>query len=99
MKYKYIYDPIAFIEYKDAISWYALRNLKVAENFVSEVTQKIGLICVHPLRYRNSYKDFREIVLKKYPFNLVYFVDEKNKTIIITSVYHQKRNPNKKFKK
>ncbi len=99
MSYKYIYDPIALTEYKDAVSWYNARSEKAAENFVIEVTKKIEQICSHPLRCRNEYKYFKEISVKKYPYSIVYFVDENTKTIVITSVYHHKRNPTNKYEK
>ena len=99
MSYKYIYDPIALIEYKEAINWYNNGSERAAENFVLEVTKKIDMICKHPLRCRNEYKNFRETVLKKYPYSIVYFIDDDTKTIIITSVYHQKRNPKMKYEK
>ena len=99
MSYKYIYDPIALTEYKDAVSWYNARSKKAAEIFVIEVTKKIGQICSNPFRNRNEYKSFKEISLKKYPYCIVYFVDENTKTVVITSVYHHKRNPTNKYEK
>ena len=99
MSYKYIYDPIALIEYKDAIRWYRSGSENVAQKFVLEVANKIEMICKHPMRCRNEYKNFRETVLKKYPYCIVYFIDEEIKTIVIISIYHQRRNPNRKYDK
>lgn len=99
MSYKYIYDPVALMEYKDAVSWYHARSERVAQNFVTEVTKKILQICNNPLRTRNEYKDFKETSLKKYPYCIVYFVDENSKTIVIASIYHHKRNPGNKYEK
>lgn len=99
MKYRYFYDPVALAEYSDAVSWYKHRSLLAAENFVKEITEKIAIICDDPFRFRNRYNVFRETSLKKYPYTIVYFIDEKKKKIIITSVFHNKRNPDTKYRK
>src|ERR1044072_8111187 len=99
MKYKFRFDPIAANEYEAAYSWYIERSEKAAENFIAAVDDAVETVCANPLRYRKSYKELREITLKKYPFYLIYLVDEKKKTVLITSVYHNKRNPAKKYNK
>ena len=99
MIYRYSYHPVALVEFKEAIDWYNYRSVMAAENFVEEVTTTIDVICKDPVRFRNVYSVFRETSLKKYPYTIVYFVDEKKKVVVITSVFHNKRNPNKKYRK
>jgi plasmid stabilization system protein ParE len=99
MKYKCRFNPIAANEYEGAYSWYFERSVKAAENFVIAIDEAIHAICANPHRYRNSYKELREILVKKYPFYLIYLIDERKKTILITSVYHNKRDPDKKYAK
>jgi plasmid stabilization system protein ParE len=99
MKYKYRFDPIAANEYEAAYSWYTERSQKAGDRFITTVEEAIDTICENPYRYRKSYKELREVILKKYPFYLIYSIDEKKKTILIVSVYHQKRNPDKKYLK
>ncbi|MEO5948711.1 MAG: type II toxin-antitoxin system RelE/ParE family toxin [Chitinophagaceae bacterium] len=99
MSYRHIYDPIAFLEYRDAVTWYAERSEAAALNLVKEIKQKIVVICKDPLRYRKTYKKFRETSLAIYPYSIIYLIDENAKTIIIASVYHHKQNPRRKFKK
>jgi len=99
MKYKCRFDPIAANEYEAAYSWYIERSLKAADNFVVAIDEAINAVCANPHRYKKSYKDLREVILKKYPFYLIYLIDEKKKTIIITSIYHNKRDPEKKYVK
>jgi plasmid stabilization system protein ParE len=99
MSYRHIYDPVALLEYKDAALWYAERSERAAANFVNAVKGKIAVICKDPLRYRNTYKKFRETSLAVYPYSIVYLIDKSSKTIIITSVYHHKRSPRRKFRK
>ena len=97
--YQFNYSPIALIEYKDSVIWYKKSSTKAAENFVKEVREKIRNICETPFSYPKTYGKFRETSLKKYPYSIVYFIDENIKMIIVTSVFHQKRNPQNKFLK
>lgn len=99
MLYTYIFEPRALTEYKEAVVWYKERSEPAAANLITAVKSRIEAICNDPLRYRNAYKIFRETSLKKYPYYIVYFVDEITKTVIITSLYHHKRNPKKKYRK
>ncbi len=99
MSYKYIYEPVALSDYKEAISWYQQRSETAAENFIRSVKEIIEAIRAEPDRYRNTYKNFRETSLKKYPYSIVYFIDENSMTVVITSIYHHKRNPKKKYRK
>jgi plasmid stabilization system protein ParE len=99
MAYKYVFDPIAADEYQEAFQWYELRSEIAADNLILAVQDAINAVCTYPYRYRNTYKNLRELTLKKYPFYLIYFVDEPKKLITITSLYHTKRHPKGKYKK
>jgi plasmid stabilization system protein ParE len=99
MSYKLLYTPIALIDYKTSTSWYAVRSSKAAENFVVEVKNCTTAICNNPLQFKNRYKNFRETSLKKYPFYIIYFVDDVNNVVIVTAIYHHKRSPRHKYKK
>lgn len=79
MSYRHNYHQEALDEYKEAVAWYKKRSEMAAENFVKEINEAIELICENPTRYRNTYKNFREISLKKYPYAVIYLVDEEKK--------------------
>lgn len=72
MSYRYIYDPVALNEYKEAIGWYLERSELAAEDLVKEVNEKLTVICYDPFRFRNTYKNYREISLKRFPYYIVY---------------------------
>jgi mRNA-degrading endonuclease RelE of RelBE toxin-antitoxin system len=97
MSYKHIYTPVAFQEYSDAISWYTQHSSKAAVNFVTEVNNRIQLICIDPYRYRNNYKNFYEVSVRKFPFYIIYFIDKEKNLIVIASVYHHKRSKKRKY--
>jgi plasmid stabilization system protein ParE len=86
-------------EYLEAIAWYKERSLPAAENFVKEVNEAFIKIESEPAAYKNIYKHFYEIKLRKYPYAIVYFIDEGDSRIVISTIFHYKRNPKKKFDK
>lgn len=98
MSYKHVYTPAALKDYSESVSWYALRSTRAAENFIIEVKEKIRGICNNPAKFKSRYKNFRETSLKKYPFYIIYFTDDANNTVVITAIYHHKRNPRSKYR-
>jgi plasmid stabilization system protein ParE len=99
MGYKYYFEPKALKEYITALEWYKKRSDAAAANFVKEIDIAVAAICFEPYRYHIGYKQFREISLKKYPFHIIYTIEETKKQVLIFSVFHQKKNPVIKFKK
>jgi len=99
MAYSYILDPLAANEYEEAFGWYEEKSAAAADGFIIAIQDAILVACNAPTRYRNTHKNLRELNLKKYPFSLIYYVDEVKETIIVISIYHYKRNPRRKYTK
>ncbi len=97
--YNYIIHPIAQQEYETSIEWYAERSEQATKKFILNIEKAIEAICLHPHQFRNEYKIFYELGVKKYPFSIIYIIDDNDKIVIITSIFHHKRNPKKKYKK
>ena len=99
MSYQYLYEPRAIAEHEDGVEWYLKRSEVAAQGFIDAVRERINDLCSDPYRYRNPYSHFREVSLKKYPYYIVYHIDENRKTIIVSSIYHGKRNPERKYRR
>ena len=97
MSYLYQLHVHAQEDYETSVIWYMERSTKAAENFIAAIDNALALICNNPTRWHNKYKNYYELGLKKYPFRIIYTIDEVNELIIVTSIYHQKRNPRKKY--
>jgi plasmid stabilization system protein ParE len=98
MSYKITFRKKVVKEYLHAIAWYKERSPSAAENFVRLFQQRLDEIEMQPDYFRNSYKHFHETKIRRYPYNVVYFIDESKKIIVVTTLFHQKRNPRKKFR-
>lgn len=68
-------------ELKEISSWYKERSQQAAKYFFVEFDETIEKVASHPFRYRASHKDYREIRMKKYPYYIVYRIDEYEKQL------------------
>ena len=74
------------------------RSYIAAEGFVEAVDATLNLICEHPTRWRNEYAHYYELGLKKYPYNLIYFIDANTSMVVVISIYHHSRSPKRKYR-
>ena len=65
MSYTYILHKQAQKDYEQSLNWYLERSLDAGERFVKAVDNALQLLCDNPSRWRNKYKNFHEITLKK----------------------------------
>lgn len=98
MLFKIDFRKRALKEFVEATGWYQERSSQAAENFATIIQQALMEIKNQPYHFRQTHKDYREVKIKKYPYSIVYFIDAKKQSIIITTIFHHKRNPNRKFK-
>ena len=97
MSYGYILHRYAQQDYEESLKWYIQRSIEAAEKFVAEIDTVLQLICTNPGRWRNKYKNFHEITLKKYPFTIIYTIEDDKQLVVVSSIYHHKRNPKTKY--
>lgn len=94
MKYSVVYTPKALEEFEQSIEWYLERSIQASENFILEVRKSIEAIKNNPTQFKNRYKNYYEITLEKYPFDIVYLMEAE--IIVIMSIIIrnaiQKRN-------
>ena len=67
MSFTYRIHEEAQKEYEKAIKWYLKRSLNAAEGFIRAVDFALKQACIHPTRWRNTYKHYYELGLKKIP--------------------------------
>ena len=99
MNYTTTFRKRAAKEYLEAIAWYKERSLTAAEKFVKAVNETLAKIESEPNYFRKSYNQFHEAKTRKFPYSIIYFIDEEKNRAVITSIFHQKRNPYYKFGK
>jgi len=96
--YKIIYRERAIKEYSDSLAWYKKNSFQAAENFQIIISNTVTAIAHDAYSFKNSYKKFYIARTRKFPFTIVFFIEEGDRVIVITSIFHNKRNPIKKFR-
>ncbi len=99
MKYAHTFTLKSRIQFDNAFLWYLEKSELVGDSFRVAVGIRIEQICENPALYRKAKKQFREAIIKKYPFSIIFTIDEANQLIIITSIFHHKQHPKKKYKR
>jgi plasmid stabilization system protein ParE len=96
MSYRIKIHKLAAQDMLHSIVWYKDRSLQAANNFQKELKDVFSTIQKKPFLGRNRYRSNYEIRMKKFPFSVVYLIVDQE--ITISAVYHDKRNPSKKYR-
>ncbi len=92
--HKAIILSIAKQDIQEAAIWYNSKQKGLGERFTETVRDKVRYICQNPEIASVRYDDTRMVALDIFPFMLHYTVDNKQKAVIISAVFHTSRNPN-----
>ena len=91
--YNIIISPEALDEIQQSTSWYNLQQKSLGNRFFKNVKDCIKKIKKNPLAFQIRYNNFRGAIVSKFPFIVIYFIDNDNKIIVVTAVFHTSRNP------
>ena len=93
MSYKIKIDPAARIDLLESIQWYNRQQSGLGHRYYNHIQQSVKLIGKNPYFFQVRYKDLRMAPVKKFPFMILYIIDEDKKQIAITAFLHTSRNP------
>jgi len=95
--YQLVIKPRAIEMAREAYKWYEEQQPGLGDLFLIELDSCYDKLEAFPLVYAKIKKNFRQIILKTFPYVVVFeiFKDE----VVIYAVFHTSRNPRKKFKK
>ena len=92
MIYKVVIEPRAILDMQDAIDYYESKQIGLGEYFYQMVEEHIETLSKSPY-FQIRFKDYLGFPIRKFPFILLYYIDEKLKTIFIMSVFNTHLNP------
>lgn len=93
--YEALILPKAKEDIKNAAHWYNGRQKGLGKRFTQEVRNKIDQICKNPTSAAVRYDETRCALLDTFPFMAHFSVNEKDKQVIISAVFHTSLNPEK----
>ena len=92
MIYKVVIEPRAILDIQDAIDYYDSKQNGLGTYFLQVVEEHIITLTKSPF-FQIRYKDYHGFPLRKFPFILLYYIDEKLKIIYIMSLFNTSLNP------
>ncbi len=99
MTYSIKISSLAQIEFEESILFYDKNLVGLGLRFSEDIYEAFNSIVRNPEAYPIKKSKFREYILEKFPFIIVYEVVVQNKTINILHIFHTSRNPKFKFTK
>jgi len=91
MSRRLIVRPEAEAEIEVAFDWYEECATGLGTEFLLCLDSVFNAIVLHPQQYSCVHRIIRRALTRRFPYE-VFFVEEE-KTIVVLSVFHAKRNP------
>jgi len=84
--------PPAELELDEAYQYYETQNVGLGKEFIKAFESTTRLLSTTPFAWRLISKRTRRININRFPYLVLYIIEDK--TIIITCIAHQHKNPN-----
>ncbi len=97
MAFKVITLESAYIELFDAIDWFENEKPFLGFKFYNEFLDCIQNLSKSPQHYGFVFKDYRQVLLKKFPYKLIFKV--LGTDVVIQAIFYTSRNSKKIIKK
>lgn len=91
MSWTFDVHAAATSEAREARRWYAARDTAAAAGFVAALDHAIALVREAPLRWPIYLHGTRRLLIRRYPFAVIYRVT--GDRILIVAFSHQRRRP------
>lgn len=84
----------AEVEFSEAYDWYEEKQPGLGDRFFREVNHYLELVQENPYHYQIRYEgELRVAPTDRFPFLIIFWIDEINQKIYVTSIFHTSREP------
>ena len=80
-------------ELHHAVRYYSAEDRNLGARFVDEVYRTISLLLNHPYLDHRLLDDYRRVLLKGFPYSVVYRIDLRQQLIDVMAISSQRRDP------
>ena len=94
MAFNIIIDTRAFEDIDVAVEYYHKISPSLSKRFISEIRKTIKILSKNPF-FQIRYKDYRCLVVKKFPYMFHYIVDEEKNRVVIYGLRNTSQNADK----
>ncbi|HYV94471.1 MAG TPA: type II toxin-antitoxin system RelE/ParE family toxin [Chitinophagales bacterium] len=89
----YRLEDDAINDFVESFDFYEDRQMGLGVRFKDEVKENLEIIQRHPLSFSILFRNARKKSLDKFPFQIIYTVDEDKYEIAVIAIWHSRRNP------
>ncbi len=75
----------------EAIDWYDAQVIGLGDSFETQVEHCFEVIVNNPMQYQMLFEDNRAANLKRFPYRVFYFLEDR--TVMVIGVVHMKQHP------
>jgi plasmid stabilization system protein ParE len=86
-----VFRPEALSELLEAQAWYELRSPGLGYEFARSVDAGASRMLRTPLTYARIDGDFRQLILRRFPYSLIYRPTDTE--VVVVSCFHHRRKP------
>ena len=97
--YNLVINALAEKEYAEAAIWHQEQKYGLGDDFRARVRETIQLILKNPKLFNLTNENYHEAVVEVFSYVVVYYVNERSKTVHISAIFHTSHNPRLKFRK
>ena len=87
------YFDQVFTDVQEAKIWYKEQKEGLEVRFAGAIETAIQKVLETPTSYAPRYKNVRIAHPKTFPYNIHFYIDEVNETVVFTAIVHNKREP------
>nr|MBC7614320.1 type II toxin-antitoxin system RelE/ParE family toxin [Pseudopedobacter sp.] len=93
VNYKIVLYLKAQKELNESYKWYEKQKIGLGLKFLNQVDEDLKSIANNPKFYPSKERNYREFLMKIYPYLIVYKIKETTNEVLVSSIFHTKRNP------
>ena len=91
--YSVRFTQAARSELIDAQDWYEREAHGLGRRFLRAVDQVAERISANPLQFSVVYKNVRRALLRRFPYSLLYIIEDDTNTVLVIACFHASRDP------
>ena len=93
LNYQLVNRPGVETDIKEAVNYYKKISPELAHQFLFRIREAKTYIACYPLGFQKRYKNVRTVLLKQFPYQIHYLIDDLHQIIIILAIIHAYKNP------
>jgi|ERR1041385_8182714 plasmid stabilization system protein ParE len=98
MPARVIYSSIAIKELEQSSDWYEDRSIGLGRRLIETIRDTLLTASANPEAFPKTKGYFRQVVIKDFPFIIIFRYNRTENLMYVLHVFHTSRNPKLKFK-